>query len=290
MGDLEMKQYVNVGCGQRYLSDWINIDMVSSGPGVMAFDLTQGIPLNNESCQVVYNSHFLEHLRHKDALPFIGECYRVLKPGGILRVVVPDLEQISRAYLETLEAVTLSETENMHDYDWVVIELLDQCVCENRGGEMKQYLTQEHIPNEDSVIERIGEPARELRALANSRKSERSGRDVNLATNFDMRMRLGGLRLRVKRRLIKYMLGENNFRSLQLGRFRESGEVHQWMYDRYSLRRLFIRAGFSDICIQTARSSLIPGWIEFNLDTTTDGLIRRPNSLYMEAGKALSEI
>lgn len=85
-------KYVNLGCGSRYRPDWTNIDIVSCGPGVIAHDLNKGIPLPDASCDVVYHSNLLEHLQQADALPFLRENYRVLKPGGILRIAVPDLE------------------------------------------------------------------------------------------------------------------------------------------------------------------------------------------------------
>ncbi len=97
-------QYLNLGCGNRYHPDWINIDIAPSTPGAIAHDLSRGIPLPDTRCDVVYHSHILEHMRRADALPFMEECYRVLRPGGVLRVAVPDLERICRVYREKLEA------------------------------------------------------------------------------------------------------------------------------------------------------------------------------------------
>src|SRR3981189_2611693 len=96
-------QYLNLGCGSRYHAEWINIDIAPSDEHVMAHDLSQGIPLADGSCDAVYHSHLLEHLRRPAALYFMRECYRVMKPSAILRVAVPDLEQICRVYLEKLE-------------------------------------------------------------------------------------------------------------------------------------------------------------------------------------------
>src|SRR5688500_5234468 len=91
-----MKSYVNLGCGQRYHTDWTNIDVAPQGPGILKHDLSRNIPLPNESCAVVYHSAVLEHMRRSDALRFLKECWRILSPGGILRVAVPDLEKLCR--------------------------------------------------------------------------------------------------------------------------------------------------------------------------------------------------
>ena len=107
----------NLGCGNQICPGWINIDITRTGPSVVAHDLSTGIPLPNESCEVVYHSHVLEHLKRPDAQFFMGECFRVLKPGGILRVAVPDLEQACRQYLLTLDQVLAKKVHAAYDYE-----------------------------------------------------------------------------------------------------------------------------------------------------------------------------
>jgi hypothetical protein len=70
---------------------------------------------------------------------------------------------------------------------------------------------------------------------------------------------------------------------LQRGRFRRSGEVHQWMYDRQSLRDLLTTAGFTRFRLVAAGESGIPGWDDDCLDTQSDGTPAKPDSLYAEA-------
>jgi len=69
----------------------------------------------------------------------------------------------------------------------------------------------------------------------------------------------------------------------EIGKFRKSGEIHQWMYDRFSLGKLMEKAGFSDIRAVKANESQIPGFETFHLDTNPDGSVRKPDSLFMEA-------
>lgn len=74
-------------------------------------------------------------------------------------------------------------------------------------------------------------------------------------------------------------------RIMKIGKFRTSGEVHQWMYDTYSLSKLLFRIGFTEITVRDAFTSRIPGWIAYNLDTEPDGSIYKPESAYIEAMK-----
>jgi SAM-dependent methyltransferase len=154
-------RYLNLGCGRRCHPQWINIDITPSQQDVISHDLSQGIPLADACCDVVYHSHFLEHLRPSAAAHFMGECYRVMKPRGILRVAVPDIERICRKYLEKLEQ---ARKHNGHsdDYDWILLELLDQSVRELDGGGMVDYLSRSSIPNEEFIYERIGEEGRDI--------------------------------------------------------------------------------------------------------------------------------
>jgi len=72
---------------------------------------------------------------------------------------------------------------------------------------------------------------------------------------------------------------------LQMARFRTSGEIHQWMYDRYSLQSLLKQAGFSDIHVCKADQSNIADFKTFGMDSEISGKPRKPDSLFMEARK-----
>jgi hypothetical protein len=86
-------------------------------------------------------------------------------------------------------------------------------------------------------------------------------------------------------RLKAKLLGTEDYRALQIGKFRSQGEIHQWMYDRYSLARLLEQSGFSDAAQKTAFDSAIDNWKEFFLDAGPDGTVHKPDSLFMEAHK-----
>jgi DNA modification methylase len=84
------------------------------------------------------------------------ECHRVLKDGGIIRVVVPDLEQIVRWYLKLLDESLGGNQDAQKRYDWIMLELFDQMVRNVSGGDMLKYWKNNPIPAESFVIERCG--------------------------------------------------------------------------------------------------------------------------------------
>ncbi|OKH33588.1 methyltransferase type 11 [[Phormidium ambiguum] IAM M-71] len=280
--------YLNVGCGYRFHPDWTNIDFVSTGQGVIAHNLTQGIPFPDSSFDVIYNSHFLEHLPKAEAEPFLKECYRVLRPQGVLRIVVPDLEEVVNSYLKLLEKAKNGSPKAAADYEWLLLEWYDTTVRNIVGGEMAKYLAQDEILNEEFVFERCG---KEFKNLINMLRKQRQ--DIELLQTVKsepiktaVKEIYRVLRYPSYRRetLLKLFLGKE-YTALQIGRFRQSGEVHQWMYDSYSLNLLLRKCGWENIKQCTSVDSYIPNWTRFNLDTEADGTIYRPNSLYMEAIK-----
>jgi SAM-dependent methyltransferase len=272
---------LNLGCGARFHADWTNIDVTSSSPLVQAHDLRLGIPHPDGTFDVVYHSHVLEHFPKNAATGFLQECHRVLKPGGILRIAVPDLEQIASRYLQTLEGAIRDSDQGGPDYEWMMLELYDQVVRERSGGDMLEYLKQRPIPNEAFVAERIGG---EWRRIAESLRQAVPAREDS--RRRDLLRSIRRLPSRIRSSIVRRVLGKDDWRALQIGRFRLCGEVHQWMYDRYSLARLLKQCGFESVTRRESTTSAIEGWSRFNLDTDPDGSVYKPDSLYMEASKA----
>ena len=262
--------YLNLGCGRRVHPAWENVDFVAAAPGVRACDLRNGIPYPDASFFAVYHSHLLEHFSKEAAPAFLRECCRVLKPGGTIRVAVPDLERIARLYLEALEKSVGGETSWKARYEWILLEMYDQTVRETSGGEMLVYVRRDPIPEKDFVAGRLGG---ELQYMA--APSARPATDITF--NFSW------LRNFVARKVARLALGSEGMRLYDIGRFRRSGEIHRWMYDRYSLAQILEQAGFVAPKRIGPSESSIPGWPAFNFDTEPDGRTYKPDSLYMEA-------
>jgi hypothetical protein len=165
------------------------------------------------------------------------------------------------------------------------LELFDQIAREQSGGEMLAYLRQYPLPNEDFVYNRIGEEGRYLvRALRDCGSGRRRHSSVLRA----FARRLSALPGVVKRCLTRALCGADGTQTLRVGRFRRSGEAHQWMYDRYSLARLLRHTGFRDMQLQDAGGSQIPDWPRYHLDTLPDGRAVKPDLFFMEAIKPTS--
>ena len=91
---------INMGCGWRnFGSSWIHIDSGDYGhlDYTSITDLSQ---FDDNSIDLIYSSHVIDYFDREQVLPLLEEWYRVLKPGGILRVAVPNFEQISKLYSE----------------------------------------------------------------------------------------------------------------------------------------------------------------------------------------------
>jgi predicted SAM-dependent methyltransferase len=272
---------LNLGCGTRFHPEWTNLDATYVGPHVRIHDVSRGLPFEDETFDTVYHSHLLEHLPKTAAAPFIQECYRVLKRGGIIRVAIPDLERIATLYLEALKKAIMGQPHAKHDYTWAMLELYDQAVRDKPGGTMLEYLKQEPIPNQELVYERLGEEARQIVARL-SRKDTQNQSDP---LRRRWRYRAHFLRDRIRAALVRGLLGQCDHAALMVGRFRLSGEIHHWMYDRYSLSLLLEQSGFKTPGERTAFDSSIENWAQYHLDGDQNGTIYKPDSLYIEANK-----
>ena len=77
---------VQFGCGNRRFSGWNNFDY--------EIDINKPLPFNDNSIDIIFTNHNLEHVNFTSAYKFLEECYRILKPKGILRIQVPSIEKI----------------------------------------------------------------------------------------------------------------------------------------------------------------------------------------------------
>jgi len=125
----ELKR-VNIGCGPSPTRGWLNYDnswsvrlakyplvvrvlaavgvltegqrrflSVASGGGITWANAPERIPLADDSVTVLYSSHMVEHLDRTQVRTFLQEARRVLVPGGIIRIAVPDLQKLVDEYV-----------------------------------------------------------------------------------------------------------------------------------------------------------------------------------------------
>jgi predicted SAM-dependent methyltransferase len=95
--------YLDLGCGPNVSPEFCNIDYHwRPGSGVVCWDVTRGLPFPDGYVGGIFTEHMLEHIPFEKALGVLTECRRVLRPGGVLRIVVPDGELYLSEYANHL--------------------------------------------------------------------------------------------------------------------------------------------------------------------------------------------
>jgi len=271
---------LNFGCGSTWHPKWVNLDALAVDPDVIVHDLRDRMPFLDDTFDAAYGSHVLEHLDPAAGMRLLRECHRILRPRGILRIVVPDLEGIARLYLDSLEKAANGDIDAVFRHDWAMIELYDQAVRTASGGMMAARLRGGLDDRQARFVEgRIGAEA------MNPGGSASAGQGVSSrGWSGLLRAAERALRRHAARVCTWVFLGRDGAAALNEGLFRRSGEVHQWMYDRFSLKRALEQAGFTRVRICAAEKSGIPGFADYGLDLR-NGKARKPDSIYVEGLK-----
>ena len=223
----------------------------------------------------------------------LAECFRVLRPGGVIRLVLPDLEEMCREYLARRDAGDHEKAE------FVVVEMIDQCVRLTCGGELGAlYRTYNADPIRheamiDYLYRRNGE---NLRAGATGQNADKGSSRLAPRPPRWPRSRLFLQRsTRLPRRVRER--AQNAWFAWLLRRlppaFREQnvslasvGERHHWLWDLHQLTKALRPAGFVHIERCTCDTGRIEGFPFFPLDVDDDGRPRKgAESMYVEASK-----
>jgi SAM-dependent methyltransferase len=198
---------INLGCGLAVAQGWINIDaslnaLFAAWPRTahkllyrlsganryysleqycnllethvfIHHELSRSVPLKDGTADFVYSSHFLEHLFKQDAERLLKDCHRVLKPGGILRVCVPDLTYAVSLYKQGKKERMLGDYFFVEDkesflarhkymYDFELLKILLEKTnfskvvrCEYRQGKMPDIDKLDNRPEETLFVEAI---------------------------------------------------------------------------------------------------------------------------------------
>jgi predicted SAM-dependent methyltransferase len=89
---------LQVGCGANLLSGWLNSDTRPLTAAVMFLDATKRFPFEDDTFDYVFSEHMIEHVSFRDGMFMLGECFRILKPGGRIRISTPDIDFLMRLY------------------------------------------------------------------------------------------------------------------------------------------------------------------------------------------------
>lgn len=91
---------LHLGCGKRFIPGFVHIDAVEY-PHVDHVATIDNLGfIGSDTVDLIYTCHVLEHFRRKDVGRVLKEWLRVLKPGGVMRISVPDFARLCEVYLE----------------------------------------------------------------------------------------------------------------------------------------------------------------------------------------------
>ena len=86
---------LQIGTGPNILKGWLNTDVHPTTPDVLFLDGTRPFPFPTGTFDYIFTEHVIEHVPYLDGLSMLHECYRVMRPGGRVRVATPDLEVLA---------------------------------------------------------------------------------------------------------------------------------------------------------------------------------------------------
>jgi SAM-dependent methyltransferase len=275
---------VHLGCGPVFVDspDWINLDFAAASPAVKQANLLGRLPLHSGKARLIYTSHFLEHIPRPKVDAFLRECLRVLRPDGVLRLVLPDLEEMSRSYL------TLRDTDEHEKADFLVLEMIDQCVRREPGGELGDFyrrLRDSHAQQADLIAfvrDRTGEDLSEKVSRA---EVSANGALADLRPLFERLFR--GLQPRLRRAWLRLLLSAlpSAFRAQNVS-LAGVGERHHWLWDFHQLQQALLAAGFAAVERREANTSGITDFPFQPLDLDAEGRPRKGvGSMFVEARK-----
>ena len=93
-------RHLHLGCGPKFLDGFVNVDANPLHKLDLWLDVRRGLPFRNSSVESIYSTHMIEHLFPDELERLFLECFRVLKPGGGIRLIVPNLHSAIIAYQE----------------------------------------------------------------------------------------------------------------------------------------------------------------------------------------------
>jgi predicted SAM-dependent methyltransferase len=92
--------HLHLGCGPRYLKGFVNVDANPFNKIDLWLDVRNGLPFPADYADSIYSTHMFEHFYPDELQQLLKECFRVLKPGGGIRLIVPSLTNAIVAYAQ----------------------------------------------------------------------------------------------------------------------------------------------------------------------------------------------
>lgn len=272
------KKYLNIACGETYINDafWQNIDFTTRHSSVKKVNILSGLPFNDNVFEVAYSSHFIEHIPKKQLIFFLEEVNRVLKPGGVFRIVTPDLEFLNREYITQIDK---GEYEKANFISSIVI---DQCVRDVPGGQLKGDIENIFNSKNSEMIEYVKE-------IAGSETFDSVVlKDTTLINKVIKKMKedpkfifniILFCRVWVVSKFLPRIFRQTNVSNTNIG------EKHFWLYDMHSLSDYLTISSFTHISRLKFNSTNHKDYIFKKLDQNNSLPRKGTHQLFIEAIK-----
>jgi SAM-dependent methyltransferase len=109
---------LQIGCQLNLLSGWLNTDLIPLPWGVVYLDATKEFPFTDQSFDYVFSEHMIEHVPYKSGCLMLRECFRVLKPGGKLRIATPNLRALVALLAEDISDIQRQYILSTNSWAW----------------------------------------------------------------------------------------------------------------------------------------------------------------------------
>jgi len=109
---------LQIGTGENPLPGWLNTDLEPMKPDILHLDALVDFPFPDQVFETIYSEHMIEHIPYLGGLKMLRECFRVMKPGGEIRIATPDVRQIAGLLARDLTA------EQKYYIEWSVTHSL----------------------------------------------------------------------------------------------------------------------------------------------------------------------
>jgi predicted SAM-dependent methyltransferase len=264
--------------GDVFLEQWNNVIFATTARGALKntiyLDLSlEPLPFASATFDAAYAYHVFEHLTLAEAQRCIRDIRRVLKPDGLVRISVPNLEDICRLYLDALQKAWDRPTwGNLVHYRWVVMAMFEQMVRQRSGGLMVAAIERGDY-REDDLRQLFGDALNPI--VRRTQPQHGGGPAQPLAGTPEtspVRSPAGLIRraARVIRGALPHLVTRRVRDRLEIDP-RLTKEAVRWMHDRLSLKLLLEEAGFVEISHPDYRVSRIANWATYNFDQSRHG-------------------
>ena len=245
---------LNIACGEHFIinEEWINLDYEAISPHVIKCDILNNLPLKENSASNIYTSHFVEHIPYSKLNSFLKNCFKILSPGGVIRIITPDFNEMCESYIKAIK------DDEKETAEFIKIEILDQLVRVKKGGALKnkfnEYIKFDNKKMINVVRKRLG---CDLKKNDNSKNLPKKGINQRIFSKI----------FNTYINLVSYLLPKA-FRTQNV-KFTSVGENHTWIWDNVDLSSELLKVGFTNI---------------INKDINESGIENYPYELDIENG------